>query len=176
MSILFCFCNSELCQALVGYILAECVLEDLWLECNFNIRHCCIILSHANKVYGEETVLSLKALKIRVNKCSCNLSCSVRTEVEEDDAVVRLNLSTALNNTRNNKFVCYAVIVRVFNCTNRAVCLVALAIYHSGICLFNSVPVVISVHCVVSALNCGNLAYADFFELVKKLVCIFSGT
>ena len=44
-----------------------------------------------------------------------------------------------------------------------------LAEYKSIIRLLNSVPVVVSVHCIVSADNCCNLAYADFIHFFDSL-------
>ena len=164
MSILLCLGNSQLCKTLVGDVLAECIVKALWLECNLYVRHCSVVLGHANVCKREEAFLSLKAAEIRVNKCTCDFSCSVRSEVVENHAVAGTDWCCSVDNCRNNKLVGYALSIGNSYCLYRVCALNAFAVNHCGVSLYNSLPAVISVHCVVSAHYCSNLSNADFLH------------
>ena len=131
------------------------------------------VLSHTNICEGEEAVSSLKARELGVNKSSCNLSRSVGTEVEEDNAVVRLDCIAALDDNRNNELVRYLVVVAVLNSRNGAVSLDALAVNECRVSLLDALPAVVSVHSVVTSRNGGNLAHADFVHFLDRLGDIF---
>ena len=70
-----------------------------------NVRHCLVILSHADVIEREEAVLPFKAGELLVNKGTGNFPCSVRTEVEENNGIVRLDRCVFKADGGKNKFV-----------------------------------------------------------------------
>ena len=138
------------------------------------VGHCSVVLSHADIVEREEALFALKALKVRIDKGSGDFTRSVGAEVVEDNAVVWFNSRAAVNDDRDNKLIGNAVCVAVPDRLNGAGSLNAFAVNQSRVCLFNTLPAVISVHSVVSAHYSGNLAYADFFAFgngVGDILC-----
>ena len=139
------------------------------------VRHGCVVLGHADIVQREEPVSALEALEIRVNQRSGDLSGAVGTEVEEDDRVVCLHACALGADNRNDEFVgdVLAFLVDLLigspYCRDRIGILDAFTVYDGGICLDNALPAVVSVHGVISAHDGGNLAYADFCQLVAEL-------
>ena len=78
-----------------------------------NVGHCGVVLRHADIVKREEALFALKAIKVRIDKGSGDLTRSVGAEVVEDNAVVRFNRRAAVNYNRDNKLVGNAVCVAV---------------------------------------------------------------
>ena len=151
MCIFLCFGNSQLCLAALGHILAIGHCKLLRGICNLNIGHGSVILSHADKCYGEEALLSVKAAEIGVNKCSCYLTGTVGTEVEEYNAVAFLYCTVLINNGREHELIGNAVCIGILYSFYRVRLYNTLAHDHSVISLYNSVPCIVSVHCIVSA-------------------------
>ena len=113
----------------------------------------------------EEALLPCKALEFWVNKTSGDLSCTVRTEVEENHAVLFFDQAILIQNGRQHKFVGYFLCIGIFDCLNRFGSGFTLAINHSSICLFDTIPSVITIHCIVTAGNGCNLTNANFLHL-----------
>ncbi len=105
MRIFLCFGNAKLCFALGGKIFAKCICKCFRAERNGNIRHFSIILCHADIVEREKTVFPFKTLEIGINKGSCDFSCTVRAEIEENNTVVFLHSAVLSDNGRKHKFV-----------------------------------------------------------------------
>ena len=63
--------------------LAKCILNFFLLECYKLVRNRLIIILEAYKCCRN--ILSLKAYELIITECSCHLSCSVWTEVKEDN-------------------------------------------------------------------------------------------
>ena len=145
-----------------------------------NIRHRCVVLRHADIIKREKAVLSFEACEAFINKSSGDFSCSVGTEVKENNAVVCLDSCIFSADSRKNKFVrqILAVLVNGFvgstDGGNRIAVLYTLAVNHSGIRLGNTFPAVVSVHGVISAHDGGNLADTDFLELFYRFSDIIS--
>ena len=131
-----------------------------------NIGHICIILCHCYIVCVE--VFSFKTVKLGVNQSSGDFSCTVRTEVCKYNTVASTDCTCGLavceNNCRNYEFICNFLFVGCFNCFIGACAGFANTLYKSIICFGNSFPTVVSVHCIVSAGNCGNFAHTDFLQ------------
>ena len=100
---------------------------------------------------GKVALLSLEALELGVNESSGYLTCSVGAEVEEYNAVVFLYHAVLVDNGGEHELIGNAVCVGVLYSLNRVGLLNALAHNKSIVCLFNSVPSVITVHSVISA-------------------------
>ena len=103
--------NSELSHVLAREIFTHCHFKLFGRECNRYIRHCLVILGHADKFNGEEAVSSLKAVKLFINECACDLTCSVGAEVKEHNAVAALDHAVFVNNGGYDKFICYTVCI-----------------------------------------------------------------
>ena len=171
MCVLLCFGDTELCLSALAQIFTQSHVQIFRRICNGYIRHCCIILCHADELYREVAVLSLKSAEIRVNKAAGQLSCTVRTEVEEYDAVVFLNGAVLIQNSRQHEFVCYVVCIAVLDCLYRiSVCLYALAQNDCIVCLFYTIPCVVTIHCIVTSGNGCNLAYTDLVQLCDSIL------
>ena len=165
MCILLGFCNSQLGLSALAQIFAQCHVQLFRRISNGYIRHGCIILCHANEMQWEEALLPCKALEFWVNKTSGDLSCTVRTEVEENHAVLFFDQAILIQNGRQHKFVGYFLCIGIFDCLNRFGSGFTLAINHSSICLFDTIPSVITIHCIVTAGNGCNLTNANFLHL-----------
>ena len=170
MCIFLCFSNSELSHIILSKVLAECIVQALRLECNKYIRHCCIILCHTN--IGKLHTLSFKACESIINKGSCDFSCSVRTEVEKYNAVLSTDSAFIFKAYGwLNELIGYVFTIGInlfiafLNSLDRVKCLDTLTKYKCIISLFHSVPVIISVHRIVSANNSSYLTYTDFIQL-----------
>ena len=139
------------------------------------IRHGRVVLGHADIVQREKTVSALKALEIGVNQRSGDFSGAVGTEVEEDDRVISLHACALGADDRNDEFVgdvlafLVDLLIGSLDRRDRIGILDALAVHNSGVCLDNALPAVVSVHGVISAHDGGNLAYADFCQLIAEL-------
>ena len=166
MGILFCFSDSELCKTLWSYVLTEHICKLLWLECNLYVGHCCIILCHTNIIEREETISSFKSAETFVNECTGDLSCSVRAEIIEYYRIAALNCCTLNANCRNNKFICYTLVIGICDSLYSISSFFALAVNKCRISLFNSVPVIISVHSIITAWNSCNFSETYLLKLI----------
>ena len=149
MSILLCLSDTELLEAVCCKVLTQCVLDLFLLECNELVGNELVVILEAYICERHEAVSSLKVLDalcirsitglscdifVRIAESLCDLSCTVRTEVEEDNGVVRLNDRNGLaliiyDNRRKNELVCYAAVGRSLHSSNGICSLNALAQY-----------------------------------------------
>ena len=125
-------------------------------------------------MHGEESVSALEALKIAVNKRACDFTRTVGAEIEADNAVVFRDFRIVRNNRRNNKFIGNTGIIRFLNCFNCGVFFNALAVNQCGICLFNALPAVVTIHCIVPSRKSADFSDAEFFHFIFKLLNIFN--
>ena len=157
-------------------IFAKCILKLNFVECNQLVLDRLIIIceTYIGKI---QFLSSLKSLEFVIAECSGDLTCTVRTEVEEYYGVFVLNLgnrlSVLLNNCRKYEFVCLVVVVRSLNCCSCVCTLDTLALCQCFVCKFYTIPAVISVHCVVTSGNNTDLSNTDFFHLSFKLLYEF---
>ena len=170
VSILLSLGDTELCLAELCKVLAHCHRELLGGICYGYVRHGSVVLSHADEVNGEEAVSSLEALELGVYEGASYLSCAVGTEVEEDNAVVCLYLCTACDNCREHELVRYFISVGVLYCLYGVGLLHALAVNKRCISLLDSVPCVVSVHCVEASRDSGYFAETYLAELCNGLL------
>ena len=106
VSVLLCLSETKLLQTVSCKILTECVCDLFLLECDELVGDRLIVILEAYVCKGHEAVSSLKELDalgiccialsccdIGISKAEslCYLTCTVGTEVEEDNGVVRLN-------------------------------------------------------------------------------------
>ena len=82
--------KTELLLAVLCQIFAESVLDLFLLECNQLVGDILIVILESYICEGEEAALSFKACELVVAECTGDLSCSVGTEIEENNGIVRL--------------------------------------------------------------------------------------
>ena len=106
MSVLLCLSDTELLKAVCCEVFTKCVLDLFLLESDKLVGDELIIVLEADICERHEAVCSLEVLDalgvgsvtglscdVLVGEAEslCDLSCTVRAEVEEDDGVVGLN-------------------------------------------------------------------------------------
>ena len=180
MCIFFCFSNTNLSHIMSCKIFTESIVKLYFVECNFFVPDCFIIIC---KAYISEVqfLCTCKSLEFIITECSGDLSCPVRTEVEEYNRIFILNscnwFTVFFDNSRKYKFVCLVVIVRSLYCCNRICSLNAFSFCKSLICELYTIPAVISVHCIITSGDHTNFANTDLVHLVYKLLNkIFTGS
>ena len=82
VSILLCLSDTCLFLAVLCKELTKCISDFFFHKCDLFIFDCSIVFCKAYKCCLD-SVSSVKSVKAVVTECSCELSCSVRTEVEE---------------------------------------------------------------------------------------------
>ena len=175
MCVLLGLGDTELCLALLAEIFAQSHCESLGRKRNGNVGHFSVVLRHADKLNGEEAVPSFKACESLVHKGTCYLSCSVGTEIEENNAVVSLYHAVLVHNCGEHEFVRNVVLVGIFYRLNRVCLHNALAVNERGVSLFNSVPCVVTVHCIKTSRNCRNRANAYLLYLGNGFLHVLRG-
>ena len=114
-------------------------------------------------------IFTLEPVKFIISENSCHLSCSVRAEVHKDNSIIFLNSAVFTCYARNNKFIGNIICIRVINCFLPVSRFVANAENKSVISLFLSIPVVISVHSIVTTCNSSDFAKTDFVNFVLQI-------
>ena len=172
MSIFLCLSGTKLLQTICSKILAKCILDLLLLESDDLVRDRLIVILEAYICQWQLSTLTLKSCKLICTECSCDLTRTVWTEVKEDNRIVCLyscnRLSICLDNSRKNKLICLIICIRICNCLYWICSLYALAIYHSCISFLYTIPVVITIHCIVTTGNTCDLTDSDLLHLVNE--------
>ena len=169
MGIFFCFCNSCLCHIMGCKEFTKCICDTNFLKCNLLIRNSFIIFGKAHK-FRLDSFCSFKSVKFICTECSCNFSCPVRTEIEENYGIAIFNCSCFFsgfcNDNRLYKFIRNICCIGSFHCLHRTLCGFSFSFCHGKISLFHSVPSVISVHGIITSTDGSYLSNAKFFHLV----------
>ena len=115
MSILLCLSNTCLLQSIICKELSERIRNRLFHKCYHLIFNRCIILSKAYEGCLN-SLSSVKSVKAVITECSCQLSCSVRTEIEEHYRIILFYCSFSSTvfcyNKWYNKLIRYIFIIR----------------------------------------------------------------
>ena len=168
MRILLCLGDSCLCHAVRCQILAKCVLKLHFLESNFLVRDRHIILGKAD-IFHILSRASVKSVKFIGTEGSCDLTCAIRAEVEEDHGIFvldrRYRLAVLGNRGRYEELIRHILCVGSFHCSNSALCGLSLALGQHIICLLHTIPAVITVHRIIASGNRSNLTDAQFCHL-----------
>ena len=169
MCIFLCFCDSCLCFAVICQKLSKGVMKLYFFESNLFIWNRYIVFTKAyiRNVFSRSSV---KTGKFICTESSCDLSCTVRTEIKENNTVLILNrcnrCAVLTDHRRQNKFVCLFCCIRCSDCLDRAVCTNAFAKRKGFISSFHSIPAVVSVHDIITAANRCDFSDADFLHLL----------
>ena len=167
VGILFSFSNSELLEAALGNVFAENICKLCWLECNMNILEAFVILCEADVVRLDNAV-AVKAAFVLCEGC-CDFTCSVRTEVEEDNGVVRCKTCVSWIYHWLEEFVCYAFFIALFDRCDKVVCLFAFHLCDSVISKLKTLPALVSVHSIESAHDSSNCAASLLLHIVLQV-------
>ena len=176
MCIFLCFCNTCLFQTVCSQILTECICNLFFDKCNQFIFDRNIIFCKAYKCCFY-SVASLKSVKCVITESSCDLSCTIRTEVKENNRIIIFNRCNRFpvfnNNGRQNKFICCIFVVRSLDSFRSAYCLLAFTADKCTVCFLDTIPAVITIHSIVTSHNRCNFTYTDFFHLSFQFFYIF---
>ena len=176
MCILLCLRQTKLCLSIGCKELTKCILYRLFLEGNQLVANRIIIIHKADISQLQEAFLSLKSCKLLITEAAGDLSRTVRTEIKEDHSITVLDssqwLSVLLNDSRYYELICHILGIGISHCLNSILCLLTLAIYQSSICLLYTIPVGITIHCIVTSMQAGNVANTDLVNLCLKLLYI----
>ena len=170
MCVLLCLSNSCLCHVVCRKEFTKCICNFCLVECNKFIRDRYIVLCETY-ISCLHTLSSVKSIKRIITKCSCDLSCSVRAEIEENHRILvfdRCNRSPiSYNNSRHDKLICLSCIVRFLHCANSTFRLLSFSFYHCIVCKFYTIPSVIAVHCIITSHYRSHFSNTNFFHLVR---------
>ena len=180
VSIFLCLSDTCLSHVVSCKVLAECVVKLNLVECNQLISNGVIVICEAY-ICEVKAFLSCETCKFVIAECSCDLTCTVRTEVEKYNRIfIRNNgnwFAIFLNDCWKNEFVCLAVVI---GCLYSLSCVGSLNTLALGKCVvskLNTIPAVVTVHCVITSGNNTNLTYAKLIHLRLELLDIsFSGS
>ena len=172
MRIFLCLSGTKLLQPICSKILAKCILDFLLLESDNLIRDRLVVILEAYICQRKLSAFPLKSCKLICTERSCDLTCTVRTEVKEDNGIICLyrcnRLSICFDDGWKNKLICFIICIRICNCLHRIYSLYALTIYHSCISFLYTIPVVITIHCIVTAGDTCDLTDSDLLHLVNE--------
>ena len=180
MCIFLCLCQTELFFALCCKELTKGIFDGFFLKCNDLVWNCLIIIFET--YIGQRNKRTFKSGKCIVTECSGDLTGTIRTEVEENNGIIffynRNRFASFIrDNRRKYKLICHTVCIRSFHCFHCIRCLYTGSGYQGIICLLDTIPVIITIHCIITTGNGCNLTYTNFLHFCFQLFnIIFSGS
>ncbi|MNM96007.1 hypothetical protein D3C81_1084710 [compost metagenome] len=101
------------------------------------------------------------------------LDSTVRTEVQEYDGIAGFHQSYRLilvihNNCRHYELVKYRLLVRFNNSLKWVSILRTFTVNHGTIRFLYALPTFVTVHCIITTLNCCDLTHANLFDFCDK--------
>ena len=172
MCIFFCLSNTNLCHIMSRKIFTKCILKKYFVERNLFVLNCFIIICKAD-ISKIQFLSSFETFEFIITECSCDLTCTVWTEVKEYYRIFVLDLcnrlSVFLNNCRKDEFICLIIIIGILNCCCSVCTFDTFTFCQGFVCKFYTIPAIISVHCIVTSGNNTDLSNTDFFHLGFQL-------
>ena len=172
MSIFLSLSDSCLSLAIVCKELSKCIGKLYFMKCNGFVWNGSIVFCETYISYVLSCA-SVKSVELICTECSGNLSCTVWTEVKEDNGIVILygcSWSTIFHDySRNYKLVRYVFCIRCINCCNSAVCCLANTFCNCFICFFYTIPTIVTIHCIVTSVDGCDFTNTDFFHFCFQL-------
>ena len=149
--------------------LSKRVLNLFLLERNQLVPDRLIVIGKAYK-RQVKFLLSRKSGKSLIAECTGDLSCTVRTEVEENDGIAILNrgnrLAVLLYIERYDELIVYLFIIGCLNACTRTFCLLTLCLCQHIVSFLDTIPVFITVHRIVASHHGSHLADAKLLHLL----------
>ena len=175
MRVLLGLGNAELLEALCRDDLADRALELLG-RIGYRQGQRLVILRCADKAQRIHAFFAHKAVKLRQSERPCHLSGAVRAEVHEYHAVALVHDALGAHDDGLNKLVGYVCLVAVLDCLHGVGVHCALAADNGVVACLDSVPALVAIHAVKSALDGRDLRVAEGDALVVELCYILDGT
>ena len=123
MCILLCLGNSGLGHMVLCKELPECLLDLRLRESDMLVRDCDIIVGEAG-VVNLLARSSVKLIEIIHAEASGQLSCTIRTEIEEDDRIAILDRGNRLailhHNRRDDELIGHSICIGILHCLHAA--------------------------------------------------------
>ena len=170
MCVLFGFCDAQLGQSFFGDIFAKGVVQTLRFEGNLYVWHGGIVLGHADIVQREE--FAGKSVEVRINQGAGDLSCTVWTEVKEDDRIICRDSAffRIADHAWNDKFVGDFVCIGIRHRLDGIFTEDAFAANQHIVCFFDTFPAVVAVHCIITAHYRSNFSNSKFGTFILELL------
>ena len=172
MRVLLSLGDAQLLEPRVRDDLAHRVFQFLRRERHREIHEGLVISCGADILQREDGLSALESIEVRLRERIGHLTCAVRTEVHEDDGVAFVDDACGIADDRHDELVRHSLRVARFNRMHGVGILYALAQRDRVIALFHTVPTLVAVHAVEASGDRGDLAAADLFAVVVKLLDI----
>ena len=174
MCILLSLSETKLLLTAFCKVLTECIGDMLLLESDCLVRDCLIVILETYISCLDEW--TIKACKLIITECTGNLTCTVRTEVKEDDRIIlfynRNRLAIFHDNGWKNELIGYILCIRISHCLNSVLSKHTLSLCQRIISLLYTIPVVVTIHRIVTSRQRSDLTNANFIHLILKLLYI----
>ena len=176
MSIFLSLCNTSLLHVVSCQPLTKGICDSNLVESHLLVRDGRIIIREAYKSH----ILScspVKAFEIIITEGSGNLSCTVGTEVKEDNRIPILygGNRLAIFNYHSGLYelVSFISVIGFLDSADSAGCRQTLAFSNSIICKLHAIPVIVSVHGIITPHNRSNPADTYLLHLCIQLLSKF---
>ena len=144
------------------------------MKCYKFILNRIIIVCKAYKCHIK-TFPSFKFIKFFITKWPCDLSSSVWSEIKENNRIFLFYRSNWFpifyHYSRNHKFICLFLFIRICYRLNSTICRVPFSLYHSSVSSFHTFPTIITIHDIIASHHRCDLTYSYFFHLLCQLFC-----
>ena len=169
MGVLLGLGDAELGHVVIGEELAEDVVVALLAESDQLVRNGLVVVREAD-VGRLDPRPAVKAVEIVAAEGAGDLAGTVRTEVEEDDAVVILysgeRLAVLHHGEGDDELIGLSVVVGSLNAARRGIRGLSVGLGQIVIGQLHALPAVVAVHRVVTAADRRDLADADLRHLL----------
>ena len=172
VSVFLSLSNSQLVLASVCNNLTKSKLYVLLVK--QDVYACELVIIWSKTAVVQRKGLHAHLRHILLCKYAGNLTCTVVTEVEEDNCVICSNICSSLNLDRFDELIGNTSLVRSLNCSNRRRYNLTLTVYHKIVSHFHAVPSLVAVHSVETANYRSNLACRFCHMSLKLLYKAFS--
>ena len=156
-------------------IFSKCIGDLYLMECYQFIWNGCIVFGKAY-ISHIQSLSSVESIKLITAECSCDLSCTVRTEIEEDNRVLVLNSSVwftiLFQICRNHELICLLIVIRFLDCFYDIICSYAFSFYQCIVSQLYTNPAIVTVHRIVTSHNRNHFADTDLFHFGFQLLYI----
>ena len=157
--------NAQLGLAVGRQVLAQNVLQLHRGIGHLAVGHGGIVLSHADVVHLLAAAAALEAGKGIVAEDAGHLAGTVGAEVHEDNGVAVLHAATLAGDAGQHELIGLVCCVGSLDGLGSVGSMLTLAVDKGSVGLLLAIPVVITVHGVVTAGNAGDLAHAQLIQL-----------
>ncbi len=180
MRVLLGLRKTKLCVSLVCKPLAEGIGDLDFLERYFLVRDGLVIILEADILHIEAlsaraSLQFVKLVEIIITEAVRDLTCSVGTEIEENDRVSILDGGYRCSvlfedNRRADELIRFVLVIGLRDRLVRRVSSDALALRERIIRIGDTVVVIVPVHCVITSGDHRDLSDAEFLHLILELL------